>query len=68
MDFPKEIFSNIMFSKQIIDHLLILDNKERKTPEDRKTIIREHNQLLKQYEMLIVLFRLYDEDFYINDE
>lgn len=62
MDYRQEIFKNMMFQKQIIDSLLILDTKERKTPEDRKNIIREHKQLQGQLDMLFVLFHLYDDN------
>lgn len=63
MDYRHEILKNMMFQRQIIENLLILDNKERKTPEDRKNIIREHNQLISQLDIILVLFKLYDDRF-----
>lgn len=53
--FPQQIHKNLMFCKQIVDNLIILDNKGRKQGDDKKVITREYQQLLAQLESTLFL-------------
>lgn len=53
--FPEQIHNNLMFCKQIVEHLVLLDTKLRKHPDDKNVIAREHQQLLLQLNTTLFL-------------
>lgn len=63
MDTRQEIHNNLMFSKQIVQNLVAIDTKERKTASERQTITREYSQLLSQIEIILLLLRIYDQEY-----
>jgi len=63
MDTRQEIHNNLMFAKQIAQNLISIDRKERKTASERQTITREYNQLLSQIDIILLLLRIYDQEY-----